>query len=133
MKASMSRALYASRTRRRSSTFWLDIYPHRRSTFADIGQAWHIRAHAGRGWPMRTGPFRSAFRSCGSRARSLRSEAEVGERALAVEVGHHARHLAGPDVQDRGSSPAVLPEFQAACPAAPTAGVQEHQNPLVVE
>src|ERR1700704_760179 len=59
----------------------------------------------------------------------LRSEAEVGEGALALPIADQPRHLAITDVEQFRP---LLPDFQSARLAAPTE-VAEHENALNVK
>src|SRR2546428_13921844 len=77
---------------------------------------------------------RTAGRVSGLRARGagLRSEAEVGERELAVEVGDEPRHLAVADVEQARCFGLHSRDLQSGRLAA-SAGVVEHKDALVVE
>src|SRR2546422_2250983 len=68
----------------------------------------------------------------GVRSSCLLSEAEVGARALAVQVDEEPRGLASADVKHARSLRPQLLEFQSAPLAAP-AGTDEHEHALVVE
>src|SRR5688572_8871308 len=67
-----------------------------------------------------------------ARGAGLRSEAEVGERALAVHVDDEPHDLATAEVEQVRSLRLHLRELQSARLAAP-APVDEHEHALVVE
>src|ERR1700736_3509378 len=75
-------------------------------------------------WP----PTRKRLRVRGV---ALRSETEVGERALALPVEEELRHRAVADVEHVGSFRVDLPDVHAARLAAP-AVVDEHEDTLAV-
>src|SRR6202007_1940333 len=59
-------------------------------------------------------------------------QAEVGEGAVAVEVGDELRYATVPDAKDRRCLSGCASEREATGPAAPR-GLNENKNALVVE
>src|SRR2546429_4537148 len=67
-----------------------------------------------------------------ARGAVLRGEAEVGERALAVQVEDEPRHLAVANVEQRCSVCPYLPQLQSA-DLSVSGAVDERQDALAIE